>query len=189
MFVETKLKLIACLLSALVLFGCGTPAKQPEKFATAQVSTPAQTRPDASDSVYEPAGDFGKHSESLLLAWRSFTASGQYRIARKGETADSPYAYSWGDLNYPKRVEDDHFAAIIVDTTKSDANRFGLVIFSPPAGGSGYEAHWLYRDRDLSKASVHRASGDLYFTERVDDGSEKTCSVSWNRRLKRFECK
>ena len=189
MFVDTKLKLIAWLLPALVLFGCGAPAKQPGKFATAQASPPIQTQPHTSDSVYEPADDLGKRSERLLSAWHSFTASGQYRLAHNGETPDSPYAYSWGDLNYPKWVEDDHLAAIVVDTTRSDANRFSLVIFSPPEGDSGYEVHWLYRDRDLSKASVHRASGDLYVTQRLDDGSEKTCSVIWNRRQKRFECK
>jgi hypothetical protein len=183
------MKLIACLLPALVLFGCGAPVKQPEQLAAAQASSHGHSQSDTSNSVFEPTGDFGKHSESLLSAWRSFTAGGQYRIAQKGETLDSPYAYSWGDLNYPKRVEDDHLAAIVVDTTRSDANRFGLVIFSPPESGSGYEVHWLYRDRDLSKASVHRASGVLHVTEQFNDGSRKVCWVNWNRRLKRFECK
>lgn len=179
------LKFVTYLLPALILVGCGAPAPQPEKLA----ASAAQSKPDAPEAVFEPTGDFGKHSEALLSAWRSFTASGRYRIAREGESQGLPYAYSWGDLNYPKRVGDDHFAAIVVDTERSDENRFGLVIFSPTEGGRGYDLHWLYRGRDLSKASVRRASGELHVTGHLDDGSRKGCSVKWDRRLKRFECK
>jgi hypothetical protein len=92
-------------------------------------------------------------------------------------------------LKYNKRVEDDHLAAIVVDTTKQDDNRFSLVIFSPPKDKKDvFETHWFYRDRDLSKTTVNRASGYFYVTEYFDDGTQNSCSVAWNPKRKQFEC-
>ena len=84
---------------------------------------------------------------------------------------------------------DDHLAAIVVDTTKTDDNRFSLIIFSPPKDRKGsFETHWLYRDRDLSKSTVGRQSGSAYVTEYLDDGTSKSCQVRWNKQRKLFLC-
>ena len=161
-------------------------------------------RTDKAKISIEPLNIRGEFPNNLKRKWKEFTASGQYRLAQisdmtfsekaknqlpgKGELTNF-YDYAWGDLNYPKRIEDDHLAAIIVDTTKSDSDKFSLVLFSPIKGRKNeYEINWLYRDQDLSKTIVNRASGELYVTRFFDDGSQKSCSVKWNPKIKAFEC-
>lgn len=136
---------------------------------------------------------FNKVPEHLKPIWDEFTKSGQYRLAQHSEMQIPenilPYDYIWGDLGFDKRAEDNHLAAIVVDTTKTDDNKFGLVIFSPIKGTKDkYEINWLYRDKDLSKTTVNRASGEFYVAEYSDDGSRKSCSVNWNKKLKIFVC-
>ena len=166
--------------------------------------TPSETNATQSADPVSPI-EADKFTDGLRETWLRFTASGQYRLAQisdmrfpdsaKNATLRSlpenpiPFVYIWGDINYQKRVEDDHLAAIVVDTTKQDNNRFGLVIFSPTKGKKDvFETHWFYRDRDLSKTTVNRASGYFYVTEYFDDGTQKSCSVAWNPKQKVFEC-
>lgn len=143
--------------------------------------------------ITEPLDDLNKLPENIRSVWRNFTADGKYRLAQPSEMTVSKitqsYVYIWGDLNYNKRIEDEHLAAIIVDTTKTDADKFSLVIFSPIRKTKDkYDINWLYRDKNLSKTIVSRASGDFYVAEYADDGSRKSCSVKWNVKLKTFEC-
>jgi hypothetical protein len=78
---------------------------------------------------------------------------------------------------------------IVVDTTIPTDDRFSLVIFSPhKAKKDSFETHWFYRNRDLSKTTVKRASGYFYVTEYFDAGTYKSCSVVWNPKHKQFEC-
>ena len=178
---------ICLLIANLLLAGCNSSATAP---SVAAVETMPQAQPSASPQVLDPTEG---RSEALREAWRQFTASGQYRLAQKEDMripiAEIPYVYIWGDLAYGKRAEDDHLAVIVVDATRNDKSRFGLVIFSPPEGRRDYTVHWLYRDHDLSKTSVNIASGSFFVTEHLDDGSEQTCIVHWYRSQNQFQCK
>ncbi len=179
--------------------------------SSSEVPTVTAQSPTQPEMVATPSAepvtslDANKFTEGLRETWQRFTANGQYRLAQTSDfrfperakegalrslpANPIPFVYIWGDLNYKKRVADDHLAAIVVDTTKQDDNRFSLVIFSPPKGKEDvYETHWFYRDRDLSKTTVNRASGYFYVTEYFDDGTEKSCSVAWNPKQKQFEC-
>lgn len=148
-----------------------------------------------------------KH-KNMEAAWKQFTASGRYRLACASD-ADLPLdavetktieSYSidkqsrsvtnWGDWNYPKRTYEDHLAAIVVDTKRTDETRFGLVVFSPPQSKkNAYDVNWLYRDRDLSRASVGMASGGGWVEDFTSDGKRSLCWIKWNRTQKIFECK
>lgn len=146
-----------------------------------------------------------KTPDKIKAIWKDFAADGQYRLAQSfdmtfSEAAKSklpgqgksliPYEYVSGDLGFGKRIEDDHLAAIVVDTTKDGNSKFGLVIFSPVKNSKDkYETNWLYRDKDLSKTTVNKASGELYVTTYSEDDSRKTCSVNWNMKINKFECK
>jgi hypothetical protein len=136
------------------------------------------------------------YHQNFQKAWREFIADARYRLACDTDSAlsddaknrQSWYVFNYGNWNYPKRDYEEHFAAIVVGTTRSDPNRFGLVIFSPPKGGkNNYEINWLYKDRDLSKASVGMASGGGYVTNNTDV-DEKSCFFRWNRSKRVFEC-
>jgi hypothetical protein len=147
-----------------------------------------------------------KVPENMKKVWKEFIAGGQYRLAQpadmtfsetvksklpgQGKSPIIPYEYAWGDLNYEKRIQDAHLAAIVVDTKKNDSNKFGLVIFSPKRNTKAeYDVNWLFQNKDLSKTTVQIASGELYVTQYTDDGSRKACSVNWNKELENFECK
>ncbi|HVE56844.1 MAG TPA: hypothetical protein VNB22_08445 [Pyrinomonadaceae bacterium] len=147
-----------------------------------------------------------KIDENIKTVWKNFVADGKYRLAQpfdmkfseaaksqlpgQGKSPIVPYEYIWGDLNFGKRIEDDHLAAIVVDTTKDGNDRFGLVIFSPVKNTKNkYDVNWLYHNADLSKTTVNRASGYFYVSTFSDDGSRKACSVKWDKKLNKFECK
>lgn len=152
---------------------------------------PAPTRTNTNTSLFSEVGRTPKNIERV---WSDFTADGRYRQAEISDMnlGDKPrqlFAYSWGDLNYPKRIEDDHLAVIVVDTTLARPNNFGLVIFSPTAGkANSYAVNWLYREKDLSRTEVHRASGNLFVTEYMENGNEVSCSVIWKENLNKFVC-
>lgn len=195
------------LFTATLLVACNSAASSSNETPKAE----SQSKPAESEATVTPFAepvtsfDENKFTDGLRETWRRFTASGQYRLAQpsdmrfpdRAKTAELrslpenpiPFVYIWGDLNYQKRAEDDHLAAIVVDTTRQDDNRFSLVIFSPPKDKREvFETHWFYQNRDLSKTTVSRASGSFFVTEYFDDGTQKSCSVVWNPKQKHFEC-
>lgn len=157
--------------------------------------------PASSDDLIA-SGFFNGTPEAEKEAWRLFTKSGQYRVAGKNDFHLSEAAkkvqpndvekattrpYVGGDINHDGAYND--FAVIVVDTTKSEPARFGLVIFNQPAERNGsYETHWLYRDRDLSKTILEWWSGGLAVREYRDDGSYQYCYVNWDQRAKAYSC-
>lgn len=87
-------------------------------------------------------------------------------------------------------VSGSEFAAIIVDRTRNDAARFGLVIFS----GVGDERrvpqlYWLYREHDLSKAVLSQASSRVVLTDYNEKGAlSESCVIKWDPRLQKYSC-
>ncbi len=189
------------ILGSAVLAGCHSSATRPSSASAPEKKESAPPRQAAERRITDPTATGESNSEALRKAWQRFTANGQYRLAqtedmrfseaasRTNRINNIPYIYIWGNLAYKKRVEDDHLAAIVVDTTRNDENRFGLVIFSPPEGSEDYKIHWLYRERDLSRTTLSRASGSFFVSEYLDDGTQQTCIVHWYRSRKQFECR
>jgi hypothetical protein len=144
----------------------------------------------------------------MEAAWKQFIVSGQYRLACDSdadfsldkEQPKTIESYSinnqsrsvanWGNWGYPKRDYEDHLAVIVVDATRTDANRFGLVVFSPPRSKkNAYDVNWLYQDRDLSRASVGMSSGSVWVQDYTTDGKRSLCWIVWNTSKRIFECK
>lgn len=195
------------LLAAILCLACNSTVTQLSEVPRVETQS-EQSQPEATATPFaEPVTPIEAHkfTTSLRETWQRFTASGQYRLAQTSDMHFSerakegvsrnivanpiPFVYIWGELNFKKRVEDDHLAAIVVDTTKNDNNRFSIVIFSPPEDKKdAYETHWLYRNRDLSKTTINRASGEFYVTEHLEDGTQKSCSVNWKKQKKKFFC-
>ncbi len=143
MFKDLRLYLIA-----ILIFVCACKSTnvqtQSENVQTNQSVNISKTNQTQVSS--EPLTVTGEFPINLRKKWQEFTANGQYRLAQISDMTFSEeamnqlpgkgisvkfYDYAWGDLNYSKRVEDDHLAAIVVDRTKSDIEKFSLVIFSP----------------------------------------------------------
>lgn len=162
----------------------------------------ANSNTSASDDKLIASGFFNATPEEEKEAWLLFTKSRQYRVAgendfhlpeaaKKNRSGDLDRAiehpFVGGDINHDGAYND--FAVIVVDTTKNEADRFGVVIFNQQATRKGsYETHWLYRQQDLSKTVMEWWSGGLAIDRYNEDGSYQSCYVNWNGRLKTYTC-
>lgn len=185
----------------VLCLGCANSTQESVTAINGNIQTPSET-PTIEKDEARPIIE----NDALRAAWQDFVGNGRHRIAtiadmNFSETAKKrlresyhtwplPGVMVWGDLGYEKRIGEDHFVAIVVDIARSDSERFGLVIFSPPANKEKtYELNWLYKDRDLSRTTISRASGYLIVNEYLDDGSTEGCFVSWSKQEGRFGCK
>jgi hypothetical protein len=135
-------------------------------------------------------------------AWEKFTSNGRYRIARRDdfqipekvmrEHQDDPFvnnkfAYVGGDFNRDGHSLD--LAFIVVDTTTTTKERFGLVIFNAPTDRNDLpSAHWVRTSFDLSKSVLSAATDVLSLNEYHEDGSEELCNVRWDKRRGQYSC-
>lgn len=170
-----KLSFLSCwLIMAFFCFGCGASARKQNSPSAADVKPSPVSQQDPADAL-DPLCCSPYASEGLKKAWLTFIQDGRYRLARK-----NAFEYIWGDLGYDFDPNYKHLAALVVDTTRTDPNRYSVVIFSSPNGANGqYKQYWLYRDRDTPNTEISRASGYLFV-----DG----CSVRWNRQRKQYAC-
>jgi hypothetical protein len=163
-------------------------AGQPKAGAKAKPTDPLQS------------GFFDGMNESAREAWRAFSDGGRYRIAGPDDFGFSDREkikfglfrenerplLGGNDINHDNVWND--YAAIVVDTTRSDPNRFGLAIFNAPKNGSGYKQYWLYRNEDLSRTVISWASTELFVTRVQGDGSQETCIVKWDSSSRSYSC-
>ena len=68
----------------------------------------------------------------------------------------------------------------MVDTTRTDENRFGLIVFMEPndykktnTKACPYKAVWLHKNKDLSRSGLEQASG-YWFVIEYDDSGKRT---------------
>jgi len=199
-----------CLLISLLVFlqyGCNVSSS--DQLSNAPVEQKQDVKPE--DTAKQPGSVdsmFSQYTEGvpqgLKDGWQQFTADGRYRVAREEDfrfpeeakkviegidhRTKRPYMRILWDIN--ENGDYNEFAAIVVETTKSDDARFGLVILSAPDGGSGlYKPHWVYQERDLSRTIMASASSRLSVESYLDDGTREACFVVWDRRQRRYFCK
>jgi hypothetical protein len=188
------------LLWALLLnIACNAPQSAP-KIAPQIDATPAQQASEAAQELM-PNGLFDEDPKGRE-AWLRFTEHGQYRMARnddfqipetvRKEHLNDPFftnkfAYVGGDFNRDGHQMDRAF--IVVDTTTTRPERFGLVIFNaPPDEKILPSVHWVLRARDLSKTILSAATDVLYVTEYHEDGTQDVCHVRWDKNRGEYSC-
>ena len=113
-------------------------------------------------------------SPSVLLA--CYSALSYQHSADQREAVNKPTTQLSSNT---KSIE---VALIVVDTTRPDWNRYGIVIISErPKKLQKVEIKWLFRDRDLSRVQLDWSSGDtLGIAEYGDDGLRRHCFVKWD---------
>jgi len=138
-----------------------------------------------------------KEDFKIARAWKNFTQDGKYRLANGSDFRIPDWAIKASYLE-PRQYEQPFLttrfghAAIGIDTTRNDESRFGLVILDVDEGTASDEdntIHWLYRDKDLSRAVLGSSSGGLYVVEYEENGTMVTCFVDWDESQQKYICK
>lgn len=185
-------------LCLLLLCCCGPSSTQQPPSPQEQIKQqPISEKP-------QPPDPTSSWREEVREAWSLFIKDGRYRMARPEDFrfpkttdgslresnfdkyADRPWVAWWGA-----------FAVIVVDNTRTDENRFGLILFVEPddnrkfPGGKKkpWKAAWLYLGRDLSRTWMEQASGYWFVFELGEDGSKKGCEVDWSERQRKYVCR
>jgi hypothetical protein len=134
---------------------------------------------------------------------RLFASQAHYRIAgaddfkipkwaidRYGEELQSHINFpveGGRDINHDGVWHD--YGVIVVDVSRGDAQRFGLVIFNAaPKEDAISAAYWLYRDRDLSRTFMSRLGDHFFVIELFEGKLQKTCEVVWDKTLRQYRC-
>jgi len=142
-------------------------------------------------------------NDALKHAWRNFEASHQYRLAQSSDRNVTPAARErvnsnnvnqvipsliwWGASGYRGTPNKDFLVAIVVDSSRSDPNRYGLVVLAAPASeGPSYKTYWVLREEDMESYLISPASGSVYMECFRRDGSEKTKEIIWDRKSRQF---
>lgn len=185
-----------------LLCGCSSPSavsRPPETIA----NIPQPQTVSSPQLPYVSVEDYLSRMEErgMLRAWRRVENRDRYRVARADDFRIPEWTrnerYRIDIDNALERVSDSgdinrdwypfDFALIVVDATKVEPARFGIVIFNERAGKT-YEAFWLYRNIDLSRHTIGRNSGGIYVNEFREDGAYTNCRVRCNRRTREYTC-
>jgi hypothetical protein len=117
----------------------------------------------------------------LSRAWSRVPNNAHYRIAHFSDFGKPTMTYDYGEMAGAYGL-----AALVVDKTLTEA-KFSLVIFiERPAGR--YDIYWIYRNLDLSKYGMNRASGDIFVDYVNSDGTRGVCEIQWDRKQRRWAC-
>src|SRR5262249_40874662 len=102
-------------------------------------------------------------NEELKRAWARFEGSQRYRLAKPSDRKLSPEARARVNSNNPSQIvpflswwgvrglissnHKDVLVVIVVDPSRSDPNRYGLVVFAAPKSvGQNYKMYWVARE-------------------------------------------
>lgn len=125
--------------------------------------------------------------KEMKRAWAKFERSQKYRLAQPGETEFSPFLIWWGVEAYQGP---DFLLAIVVDPSRTDPNRYGLVVIAAPKSDGGkYKSYWVAREQDMSKCEFSPHSGGVSFSCVRADGTTESSSFAWFRSRRQFELK
>ena len=131
----------------------------------------------------------------MVAAWKQFTRDGQYRLARAADMLFTEDAKRRINASFSMWQGDTMFAgefvALVIDTTKTDQNRFGIVLFRPDKAWARatYSPRWLMRNRDLSSTAIDRVSGYLFIHSFTTGDKYESCRVHWNASKRCYICR
>ena len=140
-------------------------------------------------------------NEPLYRAWRDFERTQDYRLAHPSDRKLTPAALARVKSNNPNQIipyltwwdasgyrgRGDFLVAIVVDPSRSDANRYGLIVIAAPESeGGNYKPYWVVREEDMESYLISPASGSLFVECFRRDGTEETKELVWMRKRRQF---
>lgn len=192
--------------SGVLMLACSCGARQgAEVPLVLQSSTPLpQSRQPDVDWGSDPTdcGMFG--SEAMRRAWADFERSQPYRLARRSDRVLSPEALArvnshsppqvapcltwWGARGLVKSEGTDVLVAVVADPSRTDRNRYGLVVLAAPKSeGRAYKAYWAAREEDMESYLLSASSGSIFVECIRGDGSREVKRLVWDGKARRFE--
>jgi hypothetical protein len=182
------------LLFSAALLGCKSSTPTPVVIAeqnAQEVRSPVQPEPD--ERIISPLEEGPDDEKWLGEQWRNFFKSGRYRLINPQEMRLSEgikshmYSPRWSYfVNHPYVRWCQGIGAIVVDTTRTDDKRFGLVIFPGNYADIPLRPVWLIRNRDLSRTVLNQTSCSMFITHYAEDGSRESHEALWDKKKKRF---
>lgn len=180
-------------------------AQQPDAART-NSTAPVPTPSPSSENSIQWSSDPTQHvadNEPLRRAWRNFESSQKYRLAQPSDRRLSPAAVSRVNSNNPNQIipfltwwgsqgyrgdGKDFLVAVVVDPSRTDTNRYGLVVLAAPESeGAAYKVYWVMREADMESWLISPASGSVFMECFQRDGSNETKEIAWDRKSKRFK--
>jgi hypothetical protein len=200
-----RILLFTLLLLLATLAACAPTHFDAIKNSASQVEGTSDKRPDErqeQNSHERPNDPLSPSMSNTVLAkvWRRFIADGRYRLATGNDFRIPEWAFQ-KQLTPQRQVIEVPFiltpvgyAAIVIDTSRDDAQRFGLIILTtdennPQETESRNLISWVYHDRDLSRTVLSIGSGVFYLTEFGEDGTYTTCNVIWEEAEGKYICR
>ena len=200
-----RLLIITSLLSIILMFdGCLSVISEPSPEVTAARTQNSREKPGSSAqrADFLHSGIFDRNPKALE-AWLRFVGEGKYRVANADDFAFSDASKKelqelFGEMWYPRInhpaisgniSRKDWFydlAVIVVDTTRTDPRKFGLIIFNVPKETGTTSAHWLFRERDLSSALLSWHSNWPVIVFYHIDGSSDPLYINWNQKTEEY---
>ena len=155
------------------------------KTQPSQTTSPQQASPAMAPTTKPIQSLFRTDGEKE--AWHRFIQDGRYRMAQPADFRFSEHAQREMGRELFERYTTEpvvHWwggtGVIVVDTTRTDENRFGLIVFIEPditnkksRKACPYKAVWLYKNKDLSRSGLEQASG-YWFVIEYDDSGKRT---------------
>ena len=177
---------------------CGAKRPNPDT-ANKPTATPTATPGLAWSSNPTDSTD----NEALKVAWKKFESSQKYRLAKpsdrnltsaalarinsNGPHQGIPSISWWGVRGYRGFPNKDFLVAIVVDPSRTDPNRYGLVVLAAIVSeGPDYKPYWVSREEDMESYLISPASGSLFMECFRRDGTEQTKELSWDRNSRQF---
>ena len=184
----------------VVLVSCRSSERPTEP--TVSIATPVSetTMTWSSVDLVERLDD----NKALYRAWRDFERTQKYRLAQPSDRKLTPAAVErvksnseyqilpfltwWGAEGYKGRT--DFLIVIVVDPSRSDANRYGLVVIAAPESkDSNYKPYWVAREEDMESYLLSPASGSVFMECFRRDGTLEVKELVWFRSSRQFRLK
>jgi len=179
-------------------------ARQPAAVqSNASTPTPAPTFDETVRAWPNAPDEYMYDNEPLKRAWRNFESTEKYRLAQPSDRNLTPAAAArvksnaahqiipvinwWGARGYRGANTQDFLIAIVVDPSRTDPKRYGLVVIAAVASqGPAYKPYWVLREEDMESYLLSPASGSVFIECFQRDGTEQTKELVWDRRSRQF---
>lgn len=174
---------------------CHSVSNSTQNVSQQETSSPNQTARVRPHDPQSPS--ISKTAAGRL--WRRFIEDGRYRLASGDDFRFPQWALErqllpqTDDIEVPFIPTSIGFVAIVVDTTRDDPERFGLLIITADdnakndADGKD-DIHWVLRQKDLSHTAIGVSSSRVYLQEFREDGTYTSCDIVWDDQKREYAC-